>query len=63
MHRVLTLLIITAIGVSGVFAHGSNSHFAQTQDVTVKTTKVNGNVYMLRDAAATSEHWSGWKAS
>ncbi|MEK7855367.1 MAG: MBL fold metallo-hydrolase [Acidobacteriota bacterium] len=48
MHRVLTLLIITAIGVSGVFAHGSNSHFAQTQDVTVKTTKVSGNVYMLQ---------------
>lgn len=48
MHRCLTLLVISAICVAGVFAHGDNSHFPQTQDVVVKTTKVNGNVYMLQ---------------
>ncbi len=48
MHRLLTLLVIAALCVTGLFAHGNNSHFAQTQDVTVKTTKVSGNVYMLQ---------------
>lgn len=31
-----------------VLAHGDNSHFPKQQDVTVKTAKVNGNVYMLQ---------------
>lgn len=37
-----------AFGVSGTFAHGDNSHFPQTQDVVVKTSRINGNVYMLQ---------------
>jgi glyoxylase-like metal-dependent hydrolase (beta-lactamase superfamily II) len=31
-----------------VLAHGDDSHFANKQEVTVKTTKVSGNVYMLQ---------------
>ena len=31
-----------------LFAHGDNSHFPNRQDVTVKTTKINGNVFMLQ---------------
>ncbi|HEV7644870.1 MAG TPA: MBL fold metallo-hydrolase [Pyrinomonadaceae bacterium] len=30
------------------FAHGDDSHFDNKQDVTVKTTKVAGNVYLLQ---------------
>lgn len=30
------------------FGHGNNSHFPKQQDVTVKTSQVNGNVYMLQ---------------
>ena len=48
MYRPLSVLIILAISVMGVYPHGDNSHFPQTQDVTIKTTKVNGNVYMLQ---------------
>lgn len=31
-----------------VLAHGDDSHFENKQDVTVKVTKVNGNVYLLQ---------------
>lgn len=48
MRRTLTFLLVSAISAPALFAHGNNSHFSQTQDVTVKTTKVNGNVYMLQ---------------
>lgn len=30
------------------FAHGDDSHFENRQDTQVKTTKINGNVYMLQ---------------
>jgi cyclase len=42
MLTILSLLSVTT------FAHGNNSHFPKTQDVTVKTTNVNGNVYLLQ---------------
>jgi cyclase len=48
MQRVFSFVIALSFSVSTVFAHGDNSHFANKQDVTVKTTKVNGNVYMLQ---------------
>ncbi|CAN5369177.1 MBL fold metallo-hydrolase [soil metagenome] len=48
MRRLVSALIIGCMSGSMVFAHGDNSHFAAKQDVTVKTTKVSGNVYMLQ---------------
>ena len=48
MKKLLSLLILSALTASGVTAHGDNSHFPRSQDVTVKTSKVNGNVYMLQ---------------
>ncbi len=40
--------MITSLLSIPAFAHGDNSHFANKQDVTVKTQKVSGNVYMLQ---------------
>jgi glyoxylase-like metal-dependent hydrolase (beta-lactamase superfamily II) len=40
--------MISSLLVMPVFGHGDDSHFANKQDVTVKTTKVSGNVYMLQ---------------
>lgn len=37
-----------ALLVGHALAHGDNSHFSNQQEVKVKTTKVNGNVYMLQ---------------
>lgn len=48
MQRVFSFIIVLSFAVSSVFAHGDNSHFGNKQDVTVKTTKVSGNVYMLQ---------------
>lgn len=48
MNKLLSALVVLAFGVSGIQAHGDNSHFPQTQDVVVKVSKVNGNVYMLQ---------------
>lgn len=48
MRKLFAALAISCLGASGAFAHGDDSHFAVRQDVTVKTTKVSGNVYMLQ---------------
>ena len=48
MQRIIATLLITNLLGFSAFAHGDNSHFANKQDVTVKTQKVNGNVYMLQ---------------
>lgn len=48
MHRYIASCLVILSLVSAGFAHGDNSHFANKQDVTVKTQKVNGNVYMLQ---------------
>ena len=48
MQKLFTFLSLMGLVTSSVFAHGDESHFAKKQDVTVKTTKVNGNVYMLQ---------------
>ncbi len=48
MQRILSGLLTSTLLTFATFAHGDNSHFANKQDVTVKVTKVNGNVYMLQ---------------
>lgn len=48
MQRFLALIAISAISLTPVLAHGDDSHFEKRQDVEVKTTKINGNVYMLQ---------------
>lgn len=47
MKIVLSLFLLFAL-FSTALPHGNNSHFPGQQDVVVKTTKVNGNVYMLQ---------------
>lgn len=48
MQRMYALVLITSLLTFGVLAHGDDSHFENKQDVTVKLTKVSGNVYMLQ---------------
>src|SRR5687767_7659907 len=48
MRKLLAAAAVVCFGTSGLLAHGDNSHFAGGQDVTVKTAKVSGNVYMLQ---------------
>ena len=48
MRKIVTMLGLVTLLVGQVFAHGDNRHFDNQQDVQVKTTKVNGNVYMLQ---------------
>lgn len=48
MQRIFTCLLITGLFVSAVFGHWDDSHFENRQDVTIKVTKVTGNVYMLQ---------------
>lgn len=47
MRFILALLLMVSTAAP-LLAHGDNSHFPQTQDITVKTAKVAGNVYMLQ---------------
>jgi len=48
MQLFLSALLVISLLSFGVFAHGDDNHFENLQDVTIKTTKVNGNVYMLQ---------------
>lgn len=48
MRRLFAVLAALSIYSSTAFGHGDDSHFQNTQDVTVKVTKVRGNVYMLQ---------------
>src|SRR5688500_7952272 len=48
MRRVLCVLTVCSVLAGSLLAHGDNSHFPNKQDITVKTAKVNGNVYMLQ---------------
>jgi glyoxylase-like metal-dependent hydrolase (beta-lactamase superfamily II) len=48
MRRIFTFFGVLALCSSHLLAHGDDSHFENRQDVQVKTTKVNGNVYMLQ---------------
>lgn len=48
MRRLISSVLILGLFTTAVFAHGNNSHFPQQQEITVKTTKVAGNVYLLQ---------------
>jgi cyclase len=48
MHKLFTALAVVSMTAMSLWAHGDDSHFPRQQDVTVKTTKVSGNVYMLQ---------------
>lgn len=48
MQKILSLIVVSSLFSFSAFAHGDNRHFENKQDVVVKTTKVNGNVYMLQ---------------
>ena len=48
MQRLISILLVISFLTFGIFAHGDDSHFETKQDVTVKVTKVTGNVYMLQ---------------
>ncbi len=48
MRRLTSLFVFLSFLGSNAAAHGDDSHFPQQQDVTVRTTKVMGNVYLLQ---------------
>ena len=48
MQRIFLGFLIMGLLTFGVFAHDGHSSYEDLQDVTVKTTKVSGNVYMLQ---------------
>ena len=48
MKKLLVSFLCTSLFTLGISAHGDNSHFLEKQDITVKVTKVSGNVYMLQ---------------
>ncbi|MEQ1923159.1 MAG: MBL fold metallo-hydrolase [Pyrinomonadaceae bacterium] len=48
MRKFLALFVFAGVMSASVLGHGDNSHFANKQDVTVKVTKIAGNVYMLQ---------------
>jgi cyclase len=48
MRKAFTFFGLLALCAVQVIGHGDDSHFANRQDVQVKTTKVAGNVYMLQ---------------
>jgi glyoxylase-like metal-dependent hydrolase (beta-lactamase superfamily II) len=48
MRRIFTFFGLLVLCSGQLLAHGDDSHFSNRQDVQVKTTKINGNVYMLQ---------------
>jgi len=48
MQRSIALILMFSVLSFSTLAHDHGSHFSNTQDVTVKVTKVSGNVYMLQ---------------
>ncbi len=48
MRKFIALFLFASVMSYPILGHGDNSHFANKQDVTVKVTKVTGNVYMLQ---------------
>lgn len=48
MKKLLLSVLLVSIGAVSASAHGDNSHFGAPQEVTVKTTKVTDNLYMLQ---------------
>jgi glyoxylase-like metal-dependent hydrolase (beta-lactamase superfamily II) len=48
MRRILITLLLVSLLAFTTLGHGDNRHFTNKQDVTVKTAKVAGNVFMLQ---------------
>ncbi|MFN0139969.1 MAG: MBL fold metallo-hydrolase [Pyrinomonadaceae bacterium] len=48
MQRLFASILAACLLTFSTFAHGDDSHFENKQDVIVKVTKVNSNVYMLQ---------------
>ena len=48
MQRIIASIVATCLLTFSTFAHGDDSHYENQQDVTVKVTKISGNVYMLQ---------------
>ena len=48
MKRIVATFLLLTISSFSVLAHDGNDHSENRQDITVKTTKVSGNVYMLQ---------------
>jgi len=48
MQRIISSILLSAFFCAPVFAHIDHDHYDGGQDVTIKVTKVNGNVYMLQ---------------
>src|SRR5262245_16694745 len=63
MQKLVTILCVLAFSATQILAHGDNSHFANKQDVQVKTTKVNGNVFLLQGRGGNIEALVGPEGS
>jgi len=48
MRKIVFLLVVLSLFSASVLAHSDDSHFENKQDVEVKTTKVNGNIFLLQ---------------
>lgn len=48
MQRLISILTLFSVSAISFFGHGDDSHFPKSQDVTVKTANVSGNVYILQ---------------
>jgi cyclase len=48
MQKILAIILFSSLCAPLVSAHSDDSHFENQQEITVKTTKVNGNVFMLQ---------------
>ena len=48
MRRPIIVLLVTSLLTLPIFGHWDDRHFEDRQEVTVKVTKVSGNVYMLQ---------------
>lgn len=48
MRKFLGSICIASFLTTVCLAHGDNSHFPQQQEITVKTTKINGAVHLLQ---------------
>ncbi len=48
MQRLVTAIWVIGLLTFTALAHGDDSHFGERQDVTVKATKISGNVFMLQ---------------
>jgi cyclase len=48
MRKLISFSLLLALLTMTAFGHGDNSHFRPSQDITVRTTKITDNVYMLQ---------------